>query len=147
MISKGNILKLNTRQVIYNFISKNPGMHLSELFRRIGIPKTTLLYYIRHLEKLELIKEVNKECYKMIFVSHKMSIQNKKLLNLLRQRIPIRIYIHMLYNFVCSRIQLSKELELPPVTVKYYLKKMLEIGLIDKAEMENGIVYHKPKLD
>jgi len=141
MISRDNILKLETRQKIYNIILKNPGIHFSEISRKSNIPKTTLLYHLNSLEKIGLIKEVNKEGYKRLYVSNVLSSQEKKILALLRQKIPCRIFLHMIFSYACSRVELSKELELKPDTIQYYLNKMLDMDIIEKAPMEEDMVY------
>ena len=115
-------------------------MHYSEISRKTNIPKTTLLYHLRYFDKIGLIKKVKKEGYTRLYIINTLSDQEKKLLSLLRQKIPCRILIQLLFSYACSRIELSKELELPPTTVQYYLDKMLDIGLIEKAPVENGYI-------
>jgi len=141
MISKENILKLETREKIYRLISKNPGMHFSEISRKLNIPKTTLLYHLNNLEKLDLIKQISKQGYKRIYISNKLSNRDKQLLGLLRQKIPCRIFLHLIFSFTCSRVELSKDLELHHDTIQYYLDKMMDLGIIEKAPVENNIIF------
>ena len=51
MISKKNILKLEIRRKIYDFVDKNPGLHVREISRRMDIPINTLIYHIKYLKK------------------------------------------------------------------------------------------------
>ena len=51
-----NILELETRRKIYDFIQKFPGLHVREISRRLEIPFSTLQYHLRFLEKRELVK-------------------------------------------------------------------------------------------
>jgi len=55
MISNKNILELELRRNIYDFILKNPGFHLRGLSRKLKIPKSTLLHHLKILKKRELI--------------------------------------------------------------------------------------------
>ena len=68
MISKNNILKLKTRQDIYENISEYPGVHLSELSRRLNIPNVSLLYHINTLNKFGLIDTKMDLKYKRYYV-------------------------------------------------------------------------------
>ena len=53
---KEEILKLESRKLIYNYILEHPGLHFRELSRELKIPKSTLEYHLSYLKKLELIK-------------------------------------------------------------------------------------------
>jgi len=141
MISKQSLLALKTRRHIYNFIYRNPGLHLREISRRIKIPKTTLIYHLKYLKKQDLIKEKSEGGYKRIYIKQEIGTQDKQILNLLRQEIPFKIFLYMIFSVSWSQIELSKELELHPATVSYHLKKMIEMGLIEEAPGRNGFVY------
>jgi len=144
MISKNNILKLKTRQEIYSVISKNPGIHLSELSRRMNIPISTLNYHLIYLNKLDLVKEDKKDGYKRFYIKDEISTQDKKILSILRKKISCQIYIHMLCSTACSQVDICKELELSPELANYYIRKMLDLGIIEKAIVENGYIFPFP---
>jgi len=141
MISKKNILNLEARNKIYNFISKNPGLHVREISRRINIPVSTLNYHIRYLKKIDLIEEEPCEKYKRIYAAEKISTKDKKILNLFRKKIPCRIFLHLIFAQRFSQKELSRELEIPPQKVSYYLKKMIDMEIIEEATVKNGVIY------
>lgn len=93
MIPKENILDLKIRRDLYDFIDKHPGLHLREISRRINIPRTTIRYHLKFLKKQELIKEKFEGRYKRIYITKKMGTEDKKILSLLRQRTPCRIFL------------------------------------------------------
>ena len=147
MISRENILHLEARQKIYDFIKKNPGLHQREISRRMNIPKSTLLYHIRFLIKLNLIDESNGCKNKYYCPSGKMGAKEKQILNLFRKKIPCRIFLHMIFSLSFSQIELSRELDLPYTTVVRNIKKMKKIGLIEEAPTAKGRVYPFPHAD
>ena len=53
-MERSEILNLENRRKIYNYIRDNPGLHLRELSRRLNIAYYNLDYHIRYL-KLSLI--------------------------------------------------------------------------------------------
>jgi predicted transcriptional regulator len=83
MISKRNILNFETRRKIYEFVENNPGLHFSEISRRIGIPRTTLFHHIRVLEKQDLVELRCKREYKYIYPKNDLGAQEKEILELL----------------------------------------------------------------
>ena len=141
MISKENLLALKTRRQIYNFVLKNPGLHLREISRRIKIPKSTLTYHIKYLKKQDLIKEKLESGYKRIYIKDKIGTHDREILNLLRQEVPFKIFLYMIFSISWSQIELAKELELHPATVNYHLKKMIDMGIIEEAPGRDGHVY------
>ena len=96
MISKENILDLQMRREIYDFILKNPGLHERELSRRIEMPKTTLRYHINYLMKYDLVVIKPDGGYSRFYVTQKVGKRDKEILNLLRQETPRKIVIMLL---------------------------------------------------
>ncbi|MHA1257713.1 MAG: winged helix-turn-helix transcriptional regulator [Promethearchaeota archaeon] len=141
MISKQNVLKLGARQQIYNFILKNPGIHVREISRRMDIPKTTLKHHFKYLKRQELITVKYEGKYKRIYASQKVGEKDKELLNLLRQETPFQILLYMLFCLACSQIDLSKELDKHPATIAYHLKKLTDMDIIQPAPMRDGLIY------
>jgi len=144
MISKNNILNLDARQKIYSFIDKNPGLHQREISRRMGIPKSTLMYHIKFLKKLELIDETQQGNSKYYYPTKKMGLQEKQILSLFRREVPYKIFLYLLFSFACSQIELSRELELPRTTVSRNINKMMKMGLIEEATTYKDRVYPIP---
>ena len=140
MISKKNILNLDARNMIYNFILKNQGLHLREVSRRMKIPISTLKYHLIYLEKEELISTKTEKGYKRYFVIDKLGQTEKDILNLLRQEAPRNIIFKLVFNGVSSQIELSKDLKKNPATISYHLKKLQDMDLITAVKPKNGIV-------
>ena len=145
MISNDNILKVEIKRKIYQFIDKNPGLHIREVCRRMDIPKSTLLHHLKTLKKLELIDE--RKDGKQIYLYTKMNIgsQNKQWLKILRNEIQCKIFIYLCFSRVFSIKELSEELDIMPNTLNYHLNKLVKIGIIEKVNIKNGIVYTTSK--
>jgi len=96
MISKDDILKLETRRTIYDFIMKYPGLHLREISRRTNIPLSSLKYHLNYLEKLDLFISKADHRYKRYYIAKTVGKKDKEILNLLRQETPLRIVLMLL---------------------------------------------------
>ena len=141
MISKENVLRLETRQNIYEYIKKNPGLHIREISRNMGIPYTSLRYHIRLLTKINLIEEKTIGGKQIYYDSGKISKEDKQLLALFKRKVPCGIYLTFLYRFSLTRKDLSEELEVDPATISYYLKRMLKLGILEEATTKDGNVF------
>ena len=93
MISRKNILKLEKRREIYNFILENPGLHLREISRRTNISVGGLRHHLNFLKKIGLIDSKPDHRYTRYYVNQTVGAKDKEIINLLRQDIPRRIIL------------------------------------------------------
>ena len=135
-----NILELEARRGIYDFIMKSPGLHIREISRRLEIPFTTLQYHLRFLEKRELVKAKEDGKYTRYYVSFKFGRKEKDVVDLLRKKTTRSMIFYFLSFIVCSQIELSKSLEKHPTTIEFHLKKMEKMGIIKQVKSEYGVV-------
>jgi DNA-binding transcriptional ArsR family regulator len=137
MISRKNILDLELRRKIYNYILENPSSYEREISKKMDIPKTTLRHHLITLKKLELITEKNANGYKRYFVVNKIGKRDKEILNILKQNIPRNILLYLMYYVVCSQLEISRALEKKPSTINFHLKKLKDLGLITQANFND----------
>jgi len=135
-------IELENRREIYNFISKHPGLHLSELSRKLNISKSTISYHLNYLQKLGLIVTKSEGRYVRFYIANKVGEIDKKLLSLLRQDVPYRIVIFLLLNPDSSQIKISKYLKRHPTTVSFHLSKLADLDIIETIPNCNEIRYN-----
>lgn len=132
------------RRKIYDYLNKNPGLHVREISRKMQIPKTTLNYHLKCFKKLGLIEEKSGEKCKYIYISKKVGKKEKQILNFLRKETACKIFIYLLFSIAFSKIEISKELEISYQKASYYIKKMEKLGIIEEADIRNDVVYAYP---
>jgi DNA-binding transcriptional ArsR family regulator len=137
------ILDLEKRREIYNIILKNPGLHLNEIKRRTNIPKSTFLYHIHYLEKQNLIEKNIEYRYARYYVTNKISSYDKKLLNIIRQKIPRRIIFLIYWYLARSEKDIVLALDKHQTTINYHLKKLIDSNIIEIAPYKNGAIHRK----
>ena len=127
MIARENILQLETRREIYNFILKYPGLHLRELTRRTNISIGGLRYHLDFLKKQEIVTTKSDKRYTRYYASKNVGKDDKKILNLLQQKIPCKIVIMLqcvgpgdIYKTKATRVKARAK---PSTFMKYYSKK------------------------
>ena len=127
MIFKENILKLEKRREIYNFILENPGLHLREISRRINISFGGLRHHLDILKKQELIITKDDLKYTRYYATQKVGKNDREILNLLRQDVPRKI-IYLLLTPGPGDIYKTKEtqekaMSIPSTFFKNLFKK------------------------
>jgi len=132
-----DILELEKRRKIYNFINKNPGLHLRILSRKLNIPKTTLEYHLRYLKNRDFLNIELEGKYKRYFVKNNVGSYDKKILIDLRDEIPRGI---IFFSYIFPKVytdEYNRGLKIPITTLSYHLKKLVKIGVLN-SYIENG---------
>lgn len=135
-----NILELEARRNIYNFIGNFPGLHVRELSRRLNVPFTTLQYHLRYLEKRELVLGKNDGKYTRFYTSFSYGTKEKDILNLIRKKTPRLIIFYLLTFVVSSEKELSSNLNKHPTTIEFHIKKMQKLGILRQVKSEFGVI-------
>jgi len=143
MITKENILLLKTRQEIYNYILKNPGMHLREISRTTKISYSILRHHLNFLEKLGLISAKSGRRFTRYYTTGKVSRNDKEIINVMREEIPRTIVILLLSpgpieNFKDSLEEEGRKLE---NYLKTYSKKEI-VSLARFWGKEHDEIFH-----
>jgi len=138
-MEKSEILNLDTRRRIYNYVKSNPGLHIRELSRRLRISYNNIDYHLNYLKKLGLINVKPDNSYFRAYVTNSIGINQKIILNLIRQRTPRHILIFMCTWAITSQNELSKHLDKHPTTISFHLKKLLKFGIIEPAPTVDGV--------
>jgi DNA-binding MarR family transcriptional regulator len=137
------ILELDARKKIFNFIYKYPGLHFRELSRKLAIPRSTLNYHLKYLEKRGLITVNSSGKYSLYYVTNNIGNGQKKMIQLFRQETPRNIVLYFLIQTCASRVELSKVLEKHPTTIETHIKKLLDMDIIEPAPFIDGKVHVK----
>ena len=155
MISRKNILKLEARRKIYQFILKNPGSYLREFSRKMNIPKTTVEHHLRYLKKHGFLEVKSEDGYTRYYAAKKVSEIDKKLFDLFRQDTPRTIILLLLISFGLSQAQMIKiakqwknhpskigiYLNKHPSTISYYFNKLVAMDIIEGIPNGNETKY------
>lgn len=138
---ENTILELKRRKEIYEFISKNSGLHQRVISRKMKIPFTSLKYHLLTLEKHGLILSRKDGKYNRYFTSFEVSEDEKKILNCFRKRTTLHIILWFFIGVQCTQKDLSRYLEKHPATIGFHLRNMITAGIIEKKSIDNGFIY------
>jgi len=133
--------ELKRRRELYEFITDNSGSHMRGISRQLHIPLTSLKYHLTYLEKKGLIISKEDGKYNRYYISHNISEQEKKVLNCFRKKTTLHIILWFFIAIQCSQKDLSRALDKHPATISFYLRNMLNAGIIELVPIDNGAVY------
>lgn len=140
-----SILEFKRRREIYEFISRNSGLHIREISRTMNIPLSTLKYHLNYLEKKGLILSREDGKYSRYFLPLEIGEEEKKIINCLRKRTALHIILWLFVVAQCSQKDFSNFLEKHPATINFHLRNMMAAGIIEQVSINEGVI-HKKKL-
>ncbi len=114
-------------------------MHLREIGREVRLSANLVDYHLLYLEKRELVYSIQDGQYKRYFPrdaigadwSH-FSAPDKRIVSLLRQRVPFRITILILRNGAMTHGEIVHGVRKSPSTVSHHLEKLLAVGVVSR---------------
>jgi predicted transcriptional regulator len=135
---KGIVLENSRRKQIYNFVRRNPGFHLRELQRRLKIPLSSLEHHIDYMIRHNVLYKERDGRYARYFASQSTK-EERKLISALRHE-RLREIVSLLLEEEEVKFQdLRSHLELPASSLSYFLKYLVDRGIIrrEKVGYEN----------
>lgn len=134
-------LELDVRRRIYNYIAEFPGVHLREIKRSLGISSMgNLEYHLNYLENRGLIVSGRNGQYKRYYVT-RPRVMAKKLLSILRQKIPRQIVIYLLLNPESSHREVHSQFNIAQSTFSFHMKKLVEKGVVSRRREGREVFY------
>jgi len=143
--TKDDLLKLKTRRLIYQVILKNPGIHFREICRRLNLARGTVNYHTLFLEKRGLITAKYSSRYILYYVTDKYGKNEKNLLQNLRLDTPRNIIFYIIMWGSGSQNEISKELKKHPTTIEFYMKRLVDLEIIEFAPNVDNTIYLNTK--
>jgi len=138
-----DVFDLEIRRHIYDFISDHPSLHMREISRRLAVPKTTLRYHLKYLEKRGLVKRKPEGRCVRYYIKFKIGSREKKILSILRKDTSRNIVLYLLFHVYSSQIDLSGSLEKHTSTIEFHLKKLLELDIIKPVKVNDGKIINE----
>ena len=126
-------LDLENRKRIYDHISKYPGAYLREIQKELELEVGVLEYHLNYLENSGLLSSEMDGRLRRFYVSEEVAFVDRKLLGLMRQRIPRSIAIKILVDTKVSFDDLREEVSISKSTLSFHLRKMRSLGMLNEV--------------
>ncbi|MEM3852273.1 MAG: ArsR family transcriptional regulator [Methanomassiliicoccales archaeon] len=136
------ILELETRKSIYEAVRKYPGLHLRELARQLDMSVPLVDYHLSFLERHGLVTGIMDAQFKRYYPrdplgakskTDTLSSEQKRIVALLRQRIPLQIVLYLLNKGNARHKEMVPLMGISPSTLTHHLNKLLRRNVIEKV--------------
>jgi predicted transcriptional regulator len=136
-----DVLHLEIRKKIYKLLVVNPGLNLSTIAETLQISVALADYHLYYLEEKNLISIDKEGGYKRYYVKGSVGVEEKKILSLLQQELPLNIILVLLSAPRSKPKDIREKLGISPALLTYYLKKMIRYGIITEVPSEEKNQY------
>lgn len=125
-----NVLDLQARKRIVEFVRESPGLHMRELAARLEMPVSTLEYHCYQLAKHGHLVTREAAGFKSFYPGEGMDRRDKDVLYLVRHEAPRRICSHLLLNPGATPKDLKAVVDLAAPTLSFHLNKLRAAGVV-----------------
>ncbi len=120
------------RKKIYTLISEHPGLNLTSIAEMLHMRVSLAEYHLFLLEKNGAIISIKETGFKRYYTKDThISSDDRILLGLLRQEIPLKIILLLLKHPHLQHKELLEHFDIAPSTLTYHINKLLKDKIID----------------
>jgi predicted transcriptional regulator len=142
-------LDLETRREIYECVEAYPGLHLSEIARRVDMETNHAKYHLEVLERHELVASEKEEGYWRFFPREEselgpkevLSPEEKEIVSLLRKEVPLHTTLVLLDEGQAQAGELAEAVGVAASTMSYHTSQMQEVGLVEADKQGRSRIY------
>jgi predicted transcriptional regulator len=145
------LLELETRRTIYNLVLSQPGLHLREIQRRLGMHVNLVEYHLHHLIGSELVVSLHQGGYNRFFATQspgdsgqvdRLTSHEKRVIGLMRQPMPLKIMVYLIAAGMAQHKAICDHLGCAPSTLTYHMKKLVKNEVVIQRSAGEGKGYH-----
>lgn len=142
-------LELAARKQLYECVNEYPGLHLSEIGRRVEMDTNHAKYHLEVLERHDLISSKKEEGYWRFYPKKEGQLgpqeilqpEEKQWLSLLRRRVPLQATLVLLDEGEASLGDIADALGIAASTMHYHAGKMEDAGLVTSRKDGRKRIY------
>ena len=125
-----DILTLESRKRIYEFVEANSGSHLREIGRKCELPLGTALYHLDRLESEGMLTVRRDGRYKRYFPAQGLGRREKDFLSSFRHAVPRRVASALLTVHAATQRELCGMIGVSRSTLSFHVNSMIGKGIL-----------------
>lgn len=130
-----------TQRKILEYISGHPGVHLRDVCRGLGLAMGDVTYHVRRLERDQRITSARRGLYRFFYPANLFGPRQKEVLGVLSLDTPRELLLSIIENPESSQVELAESLGVTQPTASWHLKRLAELGIVEKHQAGRGITY------
>ena len=127
---KDNILENPLRRNIYDYIVNNPASTIYDLRKEFNVGANQVIWHLNFLVKFEFVKTIMIEKHKVIFSFEAEPKYYKIFYYIANEKVKLILNTFKKNKYPLSALDITNTLSMHYNTVKKYLEKLLDIGIV-----------------
>ncbi len=140
-LTKNEILNNTNRQIIYDFISNNPGVYFNRIAGELNLSNYILAWHIKMLMNFDFIKSSIIDKHETFFNINIPPEEYRMHYTLSNKKIREIINYIKLNQDGCYKTQICKDLNMHSSTVSKYIQKLENLGILIQKKYSNKTLY------
>ncbi|MDE1766867.1 MAG: winged helix-turn-helix transcriptional regulator [Thaumarchaeota archaeon] len=125
-------LQGNTDRIL-EYIVSNPGCHLRQLKKDLGLSMGTVQYHLNHLEKAGKIISDKFNLHRCYYVSGLFKENERCILRILNQQTARQLLMFIVERKSPTQTDIVNHLGITAASVNWHVKRLVELGIISES--------------
>ncbi|SDJ33638.1 Winged helix-turn-helix DNA-binding [Halovenus aranensis] len=131
-----DVLELETRKEIFEYVQANPGAHFSQLKRDLDMETGLVQHHLSTLEDYDVLTSEDHQGKRRLFVAEELTEEERAILSSLRYETTRHILLFLVEESTARNGAIAEELGVSPPTVSWHVSRLVENGIV--SEVEDG---------
>ncbi len=133
---KEDVLQLETRKEIFEYVQSNPGVHFSQLKRDLNMETGLVQHHLNTLEDYDVLASEYHQSKRRLFVAEELAEEERAILSSLRYETTRHILLFLMRETRARNRAIAEEVGVSPATVSWHVSRLIENGIV--SEIEDG---------
>lgn len=129
-----DILELETRKEIFEYVQTNPGVHFSQVKRDLDMETGLLQHHLDTLEEYDVLMSQEHQGKRRLFVAEELTNEEREILSSLRYETTRHILLFLIQEEAARNGSIADELSVAPSTVSWHVSRLVEDGIISQIQ-------------
>lgn len=130
-----------TQRKILDYVSQHPGVHLRQICRELDLGMGNVQYHLYRLERTGKISSARRGFYRFYYLSALFGEKQRDVLSMLSLSTPREMLLHLINKPSSSQDELARGLGLSQPTVSWHLKRLVDLGIVEKQQVGRNATY------
>lgn len=136
-----DVLELETRKEIFEYVQANPGAHFSQLKRDLNMETGLVQHHLSTLEDYDVLTSEDHQGKRRLFVAEELTEEERAILSSLRYETTRHILLFLLEESTARNGAIAEELGVSPPTVSWHISRLVENGIVSEVEDSRTTYY------
>jgi len=130
-----------TQRRILDYITSQPGVHLRQICRELGLAMGDVQYHVHRLERDGRVNSARRGLYRFFYPSSLFGEKQRDVLGMLSLDTPRELLLHIIERPNSGQDELARAISVSQPTVSWHLKRLVEMGIVQKRQVGRTIAY------